>query len=277
MLEQYREWLNQEVESSRLRRVLFRDIPLATVGAVIGSLVLPDRARAEGIEALYKPWSSRYWGPMAPEVAQTWKLPQIYPSLRKHDQAIANKYGGEQGHSEEWARDFANSILAAQPNDRPWLGYCAALNDATILDPEPPFRDNTLYGVSYGRVERVHWEAMKHAADRRTHIYTTPAGFREMIEDFRVNRVPFGANLPAENQTGWWLRAVLKVNVSGERIELIATNFGAFPRPFSLDRAIAFYRPDPDRSGLADPEQNPYYQWFNPEFNESLADEMTYA
>lgn len=274
----------KEEEQSRnwgpvVTRGQFLRLAVATVVAA-GAIALPkipSAEAAEGIEALYKPWSSRYWGPMAPEVAQFWGLHQIYPSLRKHDQAIANKYGGGLGHSEEWARDFDKSILAAQPNDRGWLGYCASLNDATILDSEPPFRDNTLYGVSYGWIDRVHWEAVKHAADRRTQIYITPEGFREMIKDFRSNRIPFGANLPVENQTGWWFRAVFRVSISGETIRVTATNFGAPARSFSLDRAIALYRPDPDRSGLAEPETNPYYQWFNPEFDESLADEMTYA
>lgn len=269
--EQFRNW------GSVVSRKRF----IALLAAVGGStLVLANTHLAEAaeeIEASFTPWSSKYWGPMDPTVAQIWRLPQIYPSLRKHDQAIANKYGGGQGHSEEWARNFAGSILEAQPNDRAWLGYCAALNDATILDPEPPFRSNTLYEVTYSWVDRVYWEAVKHAADRRTQIQTTMEGFRQMIEDFRFSKIPIGANLPAENQTGWWLRAVFKVTISGETVQLTATNFGGPARSFSLDRAIALYRPDPDRSALGDPQANPYYPWFNPEFDENLADEMTYA
>lgn len=259
------------------RRQFLRLAVATVVGGVAAWTNIPSAEAAEEIEASFIPWSSRYWFPMDPRVAQTWGLPQIYPSLRKHDQAIANKYGGGQGHSEEFARDFDGSILKAQPGDRGSLGYCGGLNDATIQDPEPPFRNNTLYGVRYGWVDRVAWETMKHAADRRTQIHTTPEGFRQMIEDFRYNKLPFGANLPAENQTGWWLRAVFRVSISGKTIRVTATNFGAPVRPFSLDKAIALYRPDPDRSALGDPQANPYYQWFNPEFDENLADEMTYA
>lgn len=178
---------------------------------VEAGLFSPRLVYADGI------WSTPYWFPLAQDVADYHQLPQIYNSLAIFDKAYRARYN-QPSDALGWEREFAEgpdgllrSLSEAQYNS---AGFCHAIANAGMLESKPSegeaYRPD-LDGITYNKVDRLAFLAIKHAADMPMDFTYTRSGIEEMLLNYLGDyQTPLVANIP-DGQAGNWFRVVYQL------------------------------------------------------------------
>ena len=215
-------------------------------------------------------WSTPYWFPLAKNVADYHKLPRIYESLRLYDLAYRTRYD-QPSYAEQWEMDFAEGsdglLQKLSPAQYRSAGFCHAIANAGMLEGRPSAEDNEMYGISYGKIDRLAFLAIKHAADMPVDVTYTQSGIEQIVLNYlEDHQTPLVANIPL-GQAGNWFRVIYQlVRKDNGSLWVKATNLSEDRDTDILVPASAaqsVYFPDHEQGLVV--EEHPNSKWRNPE------------
>ena len=267
-------FLNRGVDLAKSYLLLAAARPFFRSFAVDAAPNLTTSVAANGedevIEGDIVPWSTPDWFPLVADVARQRRMLQIYPFLRKFGVAYRNKYPGEEADAEGWERNFAENprtglLPTLSGGEYLSAGFCHANGNAGVWETPPLDGETTKYGITYNKVDRIAWMAIKYAGAMPDGFSSSRQGIEDMLRYFESSRIPLVANIPLNEPGSWW-RVVYQLIRRSNRSFVKVTNFSENREddlvvPVEAIRSI--YLPKLPRDSQR--EDNLNLKWRNPE------------